>query len=236
MTSLDPGLARAARYSIPPNCLGYCGPKDGYKILEDYLEGGASDAQARETLEGFEGLHPYLKLISKKSGLAPLSEKVVSAYWLGNELLEKVSSSDLESLILDDFSKYLTPSVAKELAAGVPDGALAHHSFHVLHVLNVSSLTGRVPLDEKTPDNCLVSAGLVKELKGDEAVVEVDYVLKEPSTRTVTLGEGSPGSVEVGDTAAVHWNSVVEKLSEVEAKNLKHYTRLNADLLRSSKA
>ena len=66
------------RYAYPPNELGYCGPTDG-------AAGSGLASHARE----FDGAWPYLQLIAAANPREdPLAADVVTAYWVGNGLLE----------------------------------------------------------------------------------------------------------------------------------------------------
>ena len=79
-----------ARYAYPPNALGLCGA-DTPRTLLEYGDAHASDGGLAELARTFEGAWPYLELIAGANGLAdPLDPRVVEAYWVGNELLDRV--------------------------------------------------------------------------------------------------------------------------------------------------
>ena len=83
-----------ARYAYPPNSLGYCGA-DATRTLLEYGDARASDGGLAELARTFEGAWPYLTLIAHANEIAdPLDPRVVQAYWVGNELLDRVEPGD----------------------------------------------------------------------------------------------------------------------------------------------
>lgn len=93
-----------ARYAYPPNERGYCGPDAAAELPESVsstvsTEGtrptggpqapsGPHDGELRALARGFAEAWPYLELIAGAHGIDdPLDERVVEAYWVGNELL-----------------------------------------------------------------------------------------------------------------------------------------------------
>ena len=90
MTEAGPDLDGArmfVRYAYPPNAMGYCGP-DGFR---DYAEAGVVDQGLVQQVQAFSGAWPYLELISAGCDIRdPLDRRVVEAYWVGNELLDRV--------------------------------------------------------------------------------------------------------------------------------------------------
>ena len=78
------------RYAYPPNELGYCGP-DAHAQLLEQVAARADDGDLRRLVRGFDGAWPYLELIAGAAGIGdPLDARVVEAYWVGNELLDRV--------------------------------------------------------------------------------------------------------------------------------------------------
>src|SRR4030042_2544507 len=129
------GLKVAAAYSLPSFSLGFCGPRDkkSHKILADFIAGKTVSVNyVRKIFEKFEAAYQYYKLIAWKNKISdPLDDKVVSAFWVGNKLLDKVNDDDLKKLILSDFKNpgLLTDVQAKKKSKEVPKGAVPHHSF-----------------------------------------------------------------------------------------------------------
>ena len=84
------GLALCSRYSYPPNSLSLCGP-DKKKDLNWYSIYQQTDKGTLEILSQFSTLYPYLTLIAQENKIKdPFNQKVVEAYWIGNNLLHKI--------------------------------------------------------------------------------------------------------------------------------------------------
>ena len=93
----------AAIYGLIPNRLGLCGPRQ--ELLKKFIIGKLSIHEIIPVLEKFEAAYPYYQLIAQKNKIisGPFNKKVVEAYWLGNELLEKITTDDLRQLITEKF-------------------------------------------------------------------------------------------------------------------------------------
>lgn len=91
----------AARYSVKPHELGFCGPTaDCADILR-----GDDEKKIKSTLRRFPAVIRYCRRIAKANNIKdPLREDVLEAYWLGNDLLKK---------------------------ARYENGGYPHHSYHV---------------------------------------------------------------------------------------------------------
>jgi len=155
------GVKLAALYGIWPFQLGLCGPRErkAKTALLNYLQGKATEEKAREILTGFEAAFPYYCLIAEANDIKdPFDEKVVKAYWVGNELLEKVKISDLRKMIIENFSKpgLLPREIILKKSKEIPEKSKPHHSFHVLIF---GSITGKVPYQAKYLDLCRISWG-----------------------------------------------------------------------------
>ena len=83
-----------ARYALPPNERGLCGPADN-AALGGYALAGQAGPDLTWLASQFAGAWPYLQLIAAANGLAdPLDTRVVEAYWVGNSLLDNVRVAD----------------------------------------------------------------------------------------------------------------------------------------------
>ena len=92
MTTVS-GPTLFARFAYPLNALGYCGT-DEHRTLLEYAASGAVDGDLRSLARGFDGAWPYLELIAAANGIGdPLDRRVVEAYWIGNDLLQRVPLS-----------------------------------------------------------------------------------------------------------------------------------------------
>lgn len=176
MSSL--GSLLFAKYAFAPNKLRYCGPDDNRDIF-DYCVAQQSDQGLIEILKGFEGAFPYLQLIAKANKIKdPFDEKVVEAYWIGNNLLKNVTTKYFHNQLRNRFSKKLSPNMMKWLLPKPAEGAKPHHSFHVLDVYTKTGLirSGIKTNVMETVNNCLIMWGKV-----DHVTCNMKHVTKTPN-------------------------------------------------------
>ena len=85
------GVLACAQYAFPPNNLQYCGPLTA-ATMHNYLSVDLAEPELRDILEQFETLYPYLACIAEANNIPdPFDMRVIEAYWIGNDLLKKVS-------------------------------------------------------------------------------------------------------------------------------------------------
>lgn len=226
------GVRLAALYSIAPHKLGLCGPqkKSIRREIYNFLCGKKnSQRKIRKILEGFRGAFFYYKLIAKSNSISnPFDKKVVRAYWIGNELLERVKIEDLRQMIAKDFSK-------PEKARKIPEDSKPHHSFHVLIA---GPINKKIILKGKLLDFCKVSWGRVikiSDLKFQISKLLVEYqplmkdkkyTLGEPIKKEIFWDKKILPKIKMGDWVSFHWNLALEKLQDKDIKNLQKYTRM----------
>jgi len=117
-----PGPILFARFAYPPNELGYCGPPDSRALLH-YGAAGFVDPGLGQLARGFAGAWPYLELIARATGIAdPLDRRVVEAYWMGNELLDRVDMTLFGNSLLERFRRR-AGSYWGHLSEAIPVGA-----------------------------------------------------------------------------------------------------------------
>jgi hypothetical protein len=210
------GPLRFVRFASPPNRLGHCGPvaSDGVgEYLRAPIDGGFAELAAQ-----FEGAYPYLQLLAGAAHRNdPLDAEVVEAYWIGNDLLDRVSLLDFGNSIDVRFRRR-AGSAWSNIDGSIAQG-VAHHSYHVLHVTPWTGLMRRGVVDEPLSivDQCCVGwAQVVDAGPGGPLVRRRPLVWSgsrlefgEPVVEPVT----SPIGVEVGDWVALHWGVVCERLS-----------------------
>src|SRR5690606_33686545 len=103
------GTTRFIRYAFMPNRLRYCGGDDN-RTLFDYALEMVREPPLEQMLARFTGALPYLRLIARENGIPdPFDERVVEAYWIGNELLERVQSSQHHVALDGRFGQALPP-------------------------------------------------------------------------------------------------------------------------------
>lgn len=230
--------ARAARYALYPNELGLCGPRGSEKgKLYQYLtlKSKVNDAQARKLLEQFTAATAYLKLIAASNSIEDwLDPQVVDAYWIGNDLLNRVRPEDLKTMILGlaTEGKMAAPA-AKEAAARVHYQHRPHHSFHVFAIGGIS---GQVERGSVGQDLCRIGWGEVARIEKDGTLAVLARSLRHRGSQFLPELEGRKEErviwrdpqilprVKVGDLITFHWGRAVEVVTLDEARRLEYWT------------
>jgi hypothetical protein len=233
------GPVRFARFAFPPNRLGYCGPAAGDELAQ--YAAGHEDPGLRALATGFDGAYPYLQLLAGANRRAdPLDPEVVEAYWIGNELLDRVSSADFGNSIDVRFRRRAGASW-RHIDGAIGAGGVANHSFHVLRVMPWAGLMRDGIVDEplEIVDRCRISWATVLEPvdadRGGRALVRrlplvwsgSRLVYGEPTVEEVD----APFAVAPGDVVAIHWSWICERLDRRQLGWLQRVTgRQLADL------
>jgi hypothetical protein len=227
-----------ARYAFMPNRLAYCGGED-HRALFDYCVTGVTDAGLRGLLRTFTGAVPYLRLIAECNAiLDPFDERVVEAYWLGNDLLQGVEARALYDSLCARFGRQLRAHDLELVLGKAPAGAHPHHSFHVLEVCPRMGW----PQALSFMDKCRISWGKVVSVDGSALIVEVmpllitghRLVLGEPVRRAVNReidGKSFVGTARTGDWVSLHWDWACQVLSLRQVANLERWTRYHLDIV-----
>jgi len=228
-----------ARYALPPNDRGLCGPADN-AALRGYASAGLAGPDLRRLAGQFAGAWPYLQLIAAANAIAdPLDRRVVEAYWVGNGLLDNVRVAEYGAF-LDERFRRRAGRGWEPIAATIPGGALPHHSFHVFCVYPWTGLlrAGRTEPSLRVLDSCRVSWGSV--ITADPVVVE-----RRPLTwdgRMLALGPPVPCQVEAGfitglrpgEWVSLHWNSVCDRLTPSQLRALRRYSACHLQLVNAA--
>ncbi len=241
--ALDPSLPSGpllfARYAYPPNALGYCGGDDPAS-LADHRAAAVSDAELVERCREFEGAWPYLELIAGSAGIPdPLDRRVVEAYWLGGGALDAVRPRPFADSLESRFRSRTGRSEWPWLFAKPGDGALPHHSFHVLEVLpRVGVLReGRVQDVIDRMELCLIRPALVTRVDAEGDGLRVlargltihDGHLVETEPRTERLQSWvdarSADAPAAGDWVTTHWGRACERIGPRARARLEAVTR-----------
>jgi Family of unknown function (DUF6390) len=226
-----------ARYAYPPNALGYCGADETRTLLE-YGDAHASDPGLAELARTFEGAWPYLTLIAGANRITdPLDPRVVEAYWVGNDLLDRVTPGSLARHVEDRFRGRMGRTWHHVVDA-VAAGAIPHHSFHVFAVYPWLGLLRSGTVDEPLHvlDRCRTTPALVESVDGETARVLLRPLLW--NGRTLELGTYVPRDVRWrddglalvdglrrGDWVSLHWDFACDRLSPSAAATLDRATR-----------
>lgn len=231
------GLQLFARYAYPPNRRGYCGPAD-HGELGEYTAAGVADRGLAQLARGFLGPWPYLTLLADAAKIAdPFDYRVVEAYWVGNELLEKVATHDFGNRIEETFKGRAGARGWNYLAETIPGDAVCHHSYHVFGVYPWTGLLSRGHVDQpmEVLQQCRIRWGRVVAVQGPDVVVDSPplvwdgrrVVLGEAQRETAThFGAGSAvaSDLQPGEWVSLHWDWVCDRLSTRQLRNLHHYT------------
>jgi hypothetical protein len=219
------------RFSLAPNCLGYCGKESARKKLRDCTVNGNCRGVEKE-FKDFIVLYPYLKTISQVTKLPIFSYKVIESYWFGSNLLNKIKNEHYE-LLLNNFKKQGVPNwLIKELKEKKPIKFIPNHLFQVLHV-GVGRASASVPYDLKSINNCMIRWGKVTSLRTGERKATINLnSLKDKSGKSLVLKKitlpidvnFTPG-LKSGDIVAVHWGMVIKILTKEEVKKVSFWTK-----------
>ncbi len=245
----ETGLILFARYASPPNALGYCGPQGQAGLLQATARGEHPEG-LRPLIAHFEGARPYLEAIATDNGIAdPLDQRVVEAYWVGNDLLRDLPTDALVQTLQSAFSYPVVDTLDGAIAAAA-GGGLAHHSFHVFAVYPWLRL---LRAGERDPalgvlDRCRVRWGQVEGVTTDAVSVRTQALAFDGSS--LTLGpehteqarsriEGASvaphlDDLQPGATVALHWDWVCDRLSADSVRWLRDCTQRNLDAINST--
>lgn len=233
-----------ARFAFPPNRLGYCGPPESTTLFEVATTGIAAEIEAMAA--AFDGAYPYLQLIAASCGIAdPLDARVVEAYWVGSRLLTRIDVSSMGNALDERFRPQVGPKWGF-LAETIPAGAAPHHAFHVFGVYPWVGLlrAGRVEQPLRVLDRCRIRWGTVEAVTGDSAVVRNrllhwdgrrlgygDEVVE--TVEWAIEGTSLAGPIAAGDTVAMHWDWICDRLSGARLRRLQGWTQRHIDLVNS---
>lgn len=230
------GILRCSRYAFGPNRLHYCGPDKNREIFS-YINEEVSDEGLTGLLKQFETMYPYLRHIAEANSIKdPFDSRVVEAYWLGNNLLLNVEKQQFHKHLVDGLhlKKKLDVRSFELVEDKIAEGAVPHHSFHVLDIWR---RTGHVEKEHtlESMDECRVSAGVITKVSGPFIEVQREplvyiggkLLLGEPVIKKLVRRLESEYDIEqlaVGDIVSIHWSVICEKISAQQATTLKKYT------------
>ena len=230
------GIVRCSRYAFGPNRLHYCGP-DAAGEIRSYIGDNNSDPGLEMLLKAFRTMFPYLRYIAAENNITdPFDEKVVEAYWIGNELLENIEKKSFYRHLLEDHK--IQDKVGKKsfelIAEKIIGGALPHHSFHVI---DIWKRTGHLEREHtlESMDSCRISWGRIMEIDGPAITVSYEPLIFEG--HKLALGpaiskkiarnletEIDIDNLKIGDTVSIHWDIPCEVITEKQAGALRGLT------------
>jgi len=242
------GLLLCAKYAVPPNFFGYCGP-DENQSLRQHLQENLADKEINHILAEFETLYPYLQLISRENNINdPFDEKVVEAYWLGNNLLEKVSNNQYIPFLNERLKaeKKLSNVTYQKLRTNLlKTKFLPHHNFHVVNIFKNSQINRNLL---QTMDECRINYGRIIQkskiksqnynskfksniqvetkqliINSKQLTMSQSYVVKR-----ITIDQNNRDllkKIKSDSIVSFHWGIVCDILNERQVKNLEFYTQ-----------
>ncbi|MDQ6658334.1 MAG: DUF6390 family protein [Actinomycetota bacterium] len=243
-TSQVPGPIMFVRYAFPPNFHGACGPADHQSFFA-YGAASAVDGGLRSLAQQFAGAYPYLELIAQSTGIAdPLDRRVVEAYWVGNDLLDRVGVTNLGDSMEDRFRRR-TGLQFPQVADAVRAGGMPHHSFHVFCIYPWVGLLGddrRFEQALMVLDKCRIRWGKVMTVQADTLAVMSRPLcfdagrlfLGDERLETVSRtldGVGLVSEFAVGDWVSMHWEWVCDRIGARQLNALRRYTRMHLDMV-----
>ena len=240
------GVLKCSRYAFGPNRLHYCGP-DANREIFDYIKEETTDPGLENLMKGFATMYPYLRHIAEANEIRdPFDERVIEAYWIGNDLLETVDKKKFwrhlgETL---EIPKKIGKRSFEAVAGKIKAGAVPHHSFHVL---DIWKRTGHIEREHtlESMDLCPISWGVVREIDGPFITVETEpliYIegklrLGEPMMRKIARNLESTIEIDelkIGDLVSMHWNVICERITPENVRTLKKYTLRHVVLANST--
>lgn len=232
----SPGAVLFARYAYAPNELGYCGPAETAALLELGAT-GHTDHDVRAIAQGFSGAWPYAALLAGAAGIEdPLDERVMRAYWTGGALLDAIDCTAFGQRLLDLFRnqaghywRHLTPDLLAE--------ASPTHGFHVFGVYPWSRLLagGSPEQPLHVLDKCRIRWGQIVKVDGADVVVTTRRLTwngcrlglgaaAPERLRYAVDGCGFVANPQQGEWLALHWDSVCDRLDDLQLAYLRRWT------------
>lgn len=237
----DAGIVRCSKYAFAPNVYHYCGPEKQSDLL-GYIHGARADNGLVEILSAFGTLYNYLILIASENNIKdPFDPRVVEAYWLGNQLTTRVTTSALVRMLDDELQirKKLSSPAFADMAQSLVSHGLPTHTDHVLSIF-IRTGHNAIAHTLTTMDQCRISWGRV--VRTADATVTgqpqcaIQWIVKmrhlEYIGKTLSLGApvetivtGMGISLLPGDWVSTHWGYICEKITPIHVRNVAVYTR-----------
>lgn len=240
------GILRCARYAFMTYELKLCTPKSNQDFFA-YYQSEPTGRGLSLILKEFQTLYPYLEFIARANGVKdPFNEQVIEAYWIGNQLLENITKSELYNHLTDKIGlkKRLNIKLLRQVINKIPLGARPHHNFHVF---NIGKRTGNLDIMHtlNSMDLCRISWGKIKkvdlpnlEVEYQPLVLENDLLGLGGEVRQKILVEmndaGFIKEPRIGQWISFHWGFACEVLNQQQVENLKKYTQESIQLVNTA--
>ncbi|MGI5827744.1 MAG: DUF6390 family protein [Patescibacteria group bacterium] len=229
---IDPAaLSLCARFSLPPNQLGYCGRDSAPATLRSCVTTGTC-VGVQEEFENFIVLYPYLKTIGQITDKDPFDYEVIEAFWFGNDLLTKCKPKHY-FLLLENLQKQgVSEWLIEEMKEKKPKAFIPIHLFNIIHV-GVGRASGSVAFTLGSVNNCMIRWGKVENIISQDKVEASVFSLKATKDKyhLATIkdvfsysSDFVPG-MKKGKVVAVHWGMAVKILTQDEEEKLSFWTK-----------
>ncbi len=213
MSITSKGLALNLKYSIAPNSLGYCGCANSDNTFINFVK-NPNKNKLKKTLtdlESFTGVKNYCEFIGKCNSLKKFDDRVLNAYWIGNELLKQASGKKIQNLIKSFYSNGLiTKETEQKMLSKNLNNAIPHHSFHVLFF---TSFSKKLKKNIENKSNCLITWGKILEEKNSKFLVNA--VILQKKNKKIKLVEKqktinkSLCNGKIGKIFSINWNTEI---------------------------
>lgn len=194
-------------------------------------------------MKAFRTMHPYLKHIAEANNIKdPFDDRVVEAYWIGNELLDSIEKKRFREHLLENLQikKRIGSRSFEQVCEKIKQGAVPHHSFHVFDIWKRTGNDEREHTVESM-DSCRVSWGTVLEASGPHLTVDrkpLRYAngklfLGFPHPERITRMLDSRADIDeltTGNIVSMHWGVICERITARHARMLEKYTLRHLEL------
>lgn len=248
------GINLFLKYAYAPNIRGFCGLRE-IEIIQDGLfsKDAGQITDMNSALDSFTGAVPYLRLIASANNIQDsFDQRVVEAYWLGNDLLNKVSVSGLYSHVRDRFKSKVSLKTIDLIAGQAARGAKPHHSYHVFDAFSKTGGFERLGLSDivlNRIDECRIGWGIFEKYTDDtksQIIVKYRQIsslathYSQLATQKKTISNEIEGQklfldLQTGDIVTFHWSRICDVIPKVQADRLSAWTLYHLKLVNNSK-
>lgn len=174
----------------------------------------------------------------------PFDERVVKAYWFGNDLLENIKREHIEKIV-SDYCVIENPLIPALLLIKKLNlrGIILTHLIYVFNwFLAVKDSDDAIKKNKNEIENCQVSFGKVEVIKKEfrkatvscgplifGGIILSDRVAMKEFSSELVVG------LKIGDIVACHKGDIVSILDGSEADSLLNYTQRSLNLINSLK-
>lgn len=203
------------------------GEKDAERLYQ-FVVAKDDDTFVKEIIKKYP-VYTLLRLISAKNRTDPFDQRVVEAYWIGNDLLDNITTDDL-GLILKNYGRF-SPRIDRLLFLNAKLGSTerlpAHHSvFVLLQTLDIKEITPHL----QEINASLIRWGTVQAVYPNSLLVhaacltwEEKYALREQEEK-ISYDIAFAGGIKQGDTLALHHSMAICPLSLLQLAYIKRHT------------